>query len=260
MAISSFKRYEMKYLLSAQQFNALIPRLSLEMQPDAYCQGGKFYSIYNIYYDTVDDDLIRASLLKPYYKEKLRMRSYSAPLGQNDKVFLELKKKTGGIVHKRRAVMTLGEAEAFVQTGVRPASSDYINTQVINELAFFLNSNAVIPSVYIGYKRMAYFGKDDREFRLTFDFDIRTRREGLSLSNGCEGSPLLADDRFLMELKVPDVIPLWLARSFSELCIHKSSFSKYGEEFKDHCHNETLDTKRLITSNLYSIPPKLCAN
>jgi len=76
MAIKSFKRYEKKFLLTNQQYDALIPKLLDYMEPDHHCLDGKNYSIYNIYYDTIHSDVIRHSISKPYYKEKLRLRSY----------------------------------------------------------------------------------------------------------------------------------------------------------------------------------------
>ena len=110
MAIKSFQRYEKKFILNENQYNALIPILSKYMNPDKFCKFGQNYSIYNIYYDTDDNQIIRHSINKPYYKEKLRLRSYSIPTSKDDKVFLELKKKINGIVNKRRATLTLNEA------------------------------------------------------------------------------------------------------------------------------------------------------
>ena len=140
MAIKSFKRYEKKFLLNQQQYDVLVSKLSDYMEPDQHCLDGKNYSIYNIYYDTVHSDVIRHSISKPYYKEKLRLRSYKVPKKPTDKVFLELKKKINGIVNKRRVVLTLQEAKDFVERGVRPPSRDYMSEQVINEIGLLLKS------------------------------------------------------------------------------------------------------------------------
>ena len=79
MAIETFQRQEIKFLLNEVQYQALTEQLEQYMNPDPYCVGGKDYGIYNIYYDTPDDYLIRTSLAKPYYKEKIRLRSYMSP-------------------------------------------------------------------------------------------------------------------------------------------------------------------------------------
>lgn len=231
MAIASFKRYELKFLITREQYEAIIPKLLEHMKPDAFCRNGQDYSIYNIYYDTENDEIIRASLRRPYYKEKLRLRSYYSPTPPDGEVFLEIKKKTGGIVHKRRAVMTLREAEDFIEKGKRPAASTYINRQVISEIDFFLKQNKVHPAAYIGYRRRAFFGKDDKNFRITFDYNIQTRRTDICLEDPCAGENLLDEGQFLMEVKIPGAVPMWLAEALSGLQIYKTSFSKYGTEY-----------------------------
>ena len=64
---------------------------------DSYCENGEDYEIYSLYYDTKHHDLIRHSLSHPYYKEKLRVRSYRIPRSQQEPVFVELKKQIGGV-------------------------------------------------------------------------------------------------------------------------------------------------------------------
>lgn len=190
MAIKSFKRYEKKYLLTGEQYEKLIPRLLEYMKMDDHCVNNS-YSIYNIYYDTDDNSVIRHSISKPYYKEKLRLRSYKIPQSPSDKVFLELKKKINKIVNKRRAIITLEEAYNFLEFGERPKCTDFITEQVINEIEYYLSHTKVNPTIYIGYNRIAFFGKEDKDFRLTIDSKIITRREDLFLESGCHGTNIL---------------------------------------------------------------------
>lgn len=190
MAIKSFKRYEKKYLLTSEQYEKLIPRLLEYMKMDDHCVNNS-YSIYNIYYDTDDNSVIRHSISKPYYKEKLRLRSYKIPQSPSDKVFLELKKKINKIVNKRRAIITLEEAYNFLEFGERPKCTDFITEQVINEIEYYLSHTKVNPTIYIGYNRIAFFGKEDKDFRLTIDSKIITRREDLFLESGCHGTDIL---------------------------------------------------------------------
>ncbi len=244
MAIKSFKRYENKFLLNKEQYDALIPRLLEYMNPDEHCKLGKNYNIYNIYYDTTDNQVIRHSISKPYYKEKLRLRSYNIPKNPGDKVFLEIKKKIGSVVNKRRVVLTLEEANKFLELGERPKAKDYISEQVINEIEYYLRNNKVSPKVYISYSRKAFFGKEDRDFRVTFDSKIITRRDNLNLEKGNFGEELLEKDQYLMEIKILGAIPLWLVRVFSELSIYSTSFSKYGNEYKRYCSKKQNDDLR----------------
>lgn len=237
MAIKSFQRYEKKFIISDYQYRILIPRLLEFMEPDGYCKDGKTYSIYNIYYDTENDDVIRHSISKPFYKEKLRLRSYRNLRSEDEKVFLEMKKKINGIVNKRRVVLTLKEANNFLEEGIKPKFSDYVNQQVINEIEYYLKNNDIKPKVYISYVRSAFFAKDNKDFRLTFDTKILTRRDYLTLKEGSFGRDILGEGKYLMEVKILGAMPVWFTKILSELKIYNTHFSKYGNEFMDYCKN-----------------------
>lgn len=232
MITKSFKRYEIKYFVTPEQFETIKAELAKRMMPDKFCREGGSYMIYNLYFDTENDAIIRHSLDKPYYKEKLRMRSYTMPTCDEDIVFLELKKKIGGIVAKRRAVMTFAQATDFLEKGVAPELKTYEDRQVLAEISSFLNRYHVIPKVFISYERIAYFDKTDPELRVSFDSKILTRRSNVSLIAGDYGTELLDTDALLMEIKCGGTIPLWLCRLLSDMCIFKVNFSKYGTEYK----------------------------
>ena len=161
MAIEVFNRYEKKYMLDEHTFRRLLERINDYMEPDKYNLNGQFYSICNIYYDTDDNRLIRSSIEKPVYKEKLRMRSYGTPCGE-DKVFLEIKKKYNGIVNKRRTSIVLKDAYKYMESDVYPESDiQCINTQVLKEIDYFKKMYTLKPKVYLSYDRYAYFEKND---------------------------------------------------------------------------------------------------
>ena len=264
MAIQySFARYEKKYLLTPEQQALLLERLRERMTPDEYGA----YTLCNIYYDTDDWRLIRASLAGGGYKEKLRVRSYGVPAADGS-VFVELKRKCGGIVYKRRISVAAGTAEPLVlaSAGLTPAPScgpasrrcgssapgasglwtpDGASAgadvpaladcgQVGRELDWFERTYRAYPRVFIGYDRQALAGREDAGLRVTFDTNLRYRLDALDLRAGDHGAPLLPDDRILMEIKLPGVCPLWLSRSLSELDIRPASFSKYGVCYREH--------------------------
>lgn len=233
VAIEVFNRYEMKYMLDEATFHNLMEVLPEYMICDKYNQEGKFYTIANIYYDTKEDALIRASIEKPVYKEKLRLRSYGMA-GLDEEVFLEIKKKYKGIVNKRRTTLHLQEAYDLIELGKIPEITDSVNKQVLQEILYFLKCYPLEPKVYLAYDRLAYFGKKEWDFRITFDTNIRTRRKQVRLEYGTQGEALLPPGKWLMEIKSQTAIPLWFTRLLSEYGIHKTSFSKYGTEYKKH--------------------------
>ncbi len=225
----------MKFLINAEQFAAFQPFLEEYMRPDKFCLDGKEYGIYNIYYDTADDFLIRESLSKPYYKEKLRLRSYMSPAAPGDTVFLEIKKKIGGIVNKRRITLTLDEAMAYMEHGTPPElEGKYMQEQVFEEIEDFLRRYKVVPKEYVSYQRAAFFGKDDPDFRITFDREMIVRNYDVTLEKACYGDRIVPESERLMELKVGDSIPYWLANAIADLGLHKTSFSKYGNAYQMH--------------------------
>ncbi len=243
MAISTFARKEIKFLLNMEQYNGIMEVIDEYMNPDKYCIDGKEYGVYNIYYDTNDDFLIRESLSKPYYKEKIRLRSYYSPAKPDDIVFLEIKKKIGGVVAKRRVTMTLAEADEYLKTRKKPETSKYITQQVFTELDVFLNNYYVKPKQYISYQRRAFFGKDNKDFRLTFDRLITERRDNLTLSEPSYGSQIISADQRLMEVKISDSVPEWLINKLSELQIYKTSFSKYGKAYQTFIYNKIFENR-----------------
>ena len=238
MALKTFQRKELKYKITKEQYSKLIPKLLKKMDYDKYCVNGS-YTVCNIYYDTEGNDVIRYSISKPYFKEKLRLRSYGVPQDENSKVYLELKKKIDGIVNKRRASMTLKEAYDFIEKGIKPVSDNYFNQQVVKEISYYLSRHDVKPALILTYDRIALFDKENPSFRLTFDTNIQTRRTDLRLQSGAYGQQLLAPDEYIMEVKVIGGMPLWLSKAFSELKIARTSFSKYGTEYKKLTLNST---------------------
>lgn len=248
MAIEVFNRYEKKFLLTQNTYEKFIEMISEKMEPDSYSKDGGFYRICNIYYDTPSDELIRKSINSPVYKEKLRLRSYGTPQLE-DKVYLEIKKKYKGIVNKRRTTLTLNEAYTYLQTKKRPEYKPYMNKQVLNELDYFINNYDLQPKLFLSYDRRAYFSKDDRDFRLTFDTNIRCRREDVRLESGSYGELLLDEDVWLMEVKILKSAPLWFTEILSELKVYPASFSKYGTEYKNMILSK--EGEKIICLNQY---------
>lgn len=218
-----FERIEKKYLLNREKYNLLLEAIEPYMSVDSY---GK-HTIGNVYYDTDTYELISRSIEKPKYKEKFRVRSYGIPK-EEDKVFLEIKKKYKGIVYKRRVSMTLKEAEDYLEKGIKPQKEG----QILKEIDYFMSFYKLTPKVYLAYDRVAYFGKQNKDVRITFDHNIRSRQCNMSLAEGDYGTPLLDDYHYLMEIKVPGAMPLWLSKILSDLEIYPTSFSKYGNVYK----------------------------
>lgn len=218
-----FERYELKYQMNKKQQAAVLAAMEPYMVEDEYGHS----SIRNLYLDTPEYRLIRRSLEKPVYKEKVRVRSYG-PAGMGDSIFVELKKKYHSVVYKRR--LALPQEQALQCIAGEMAWPD---TQIGGELAYTMNFyQTLTPMVFLSYERDAYRDADGGSFRVTFDEEIRFRQEGLTLDSDTAGIPILGEGQVLMELKVAGGLPVWMARVLSEQKIYQTSFSKYGTAYQ----------------------------
>ena len=217
-----FERIEKKYLLDPIQKEQLFRKLESRLLPDDFGSS----RICNLYLDTEDYLLIRRSLEKPVYKEKIRLRTYGLP-GEGDMVYLEIKKKFRGIVYKRRIRLTMEEAMDYIVRGIPPRKEN----QIMREIDWFLKTYQPVPKAVVCYDRAAWQGIEDKELRFTFDEDIRYREIIPDLTRGDWGIPLLEKGMSLMEIKVPGSMPMWLSEMLADLEIYPLSFSKVGQGY-----------------------------
>lgn len=220
-----FKRYELKYLLTLAQKERVLAAMEPYMALDKYGRT----TIRNLYFDTDTYRLIRRSIEKPLYKEKLRIRSYSKADAEST-VFVELKKKYDKVVYKRRLPLPERDAMAWVN-GEAPCPVD---SQISREIDYVLRYyGGLRPSVYLSYEREAYYEKSGGDFRVTFDDNILCRTDGLSLCAEVGGDTILDTGLVLMEIKCSGGIPLWMVEVLSRERIYKTSFSKYGTAYRN---------------------------
>ncbi len=224
--IQSFNRRETKYLLTAEQAEAFLREAQDLLSRDKYGE----YTICNLYLDTDDFYFIEHSLDHPAYKEKLRVRSYGNA-DRDTKIFLEIKKKTKGVVYKRRIVIPFSEAEDYIEKGIRPPSLDgFVPNQIFEEIDYLIKKYNPEPKLYLAYDREAYFMTERPEIRITFDKNIRGRWDNITLTSD-ENTELLdtgVENYRVMEIKSGRAIPLEITEILSRLKIYPVSFSKYG--------------------------------
>ena len=225
MAVQTvFKRFELKYLLNAEQKERVLQAMEPYMTLDGYGRT----TIRNIYFDTDNYRLVRHSIEKPVYKEKLRIRSYRQA-EEDSTVFVELKKKYRKVVYKRRGSLPEKEAMEWV-SGRNRCRGD---SQIAGEVDYFLKYyQQLYPTVFLSYEREAYYSNDGSDFRVTFDDTVLCRQEDISLESEVYGTPLLPEGKVLMEIKCSGGIPLWMTYVLSEEHIYRTSFSKYGTAYK----------------------------
>lgn len=219
-----FERYELKYMLTLEQKEKILKTMKLYMTLDKFGRT----TIQNIYFDTEDYRLIRRSIEKPVYKEKLRVRSYGSAVNDGI-VFVELKKKYKKVVYKRRVSLPISEAMEWLCKN----RHCHLDTQIVDEIDYFLDYyKSLKPVLFLSYEREAFYSNDKSDFRVTFDENILCRQEDMSLISEAYGTSILPEGTVLMEIKCSGGIPLWMTHLLSEEHIYKTSFSKYGTAYK----------------------------
>lgn len=229
MTVTIFRRIEKKYLLNEDTYNKLMEQIKEHLEEDYYYKS----TICNIYFDNDNNDLIIKSLDKPLFKEKIRLRSYGIPTLDND-VYLEIKSKCYGIVNKRRIAIKLKD---FYNCLNKEFISD--NKQIADEINYYIKLNNLKPHIFLGYNRLSYYDKDNKDFRITFDTNIRSRYDDLRLEEGDAGKLLFNEKVYIMEVKVLGALPMWFVNILSSLNIYPESFSKYGNIYMKNFKEES---------------------
>lgn len=233
-----FKRIEVKYLLSLEQYAELKKRIMPYVTKDTFGE----YTIANVYFDNDNFHLVSRSLEHPLYKEKLRMRSYGVP-NDNSYVFFEIKKKYDDVVYKRRIRIQYRTLMDYLNKGIVPI--EFKDDSSFKEIQCLMKEYSLVPKVYLAYDREAYFTNENQNFRITFDSNIRYRFYDPTLTQGDYGEKLLASGYRVLELKTDNVIPLWLVKILNELKIYHTSFTKYGKAYEKYRENNAFLKKEI---------------
>lgn len=222
-----FSRSEKKYLISYATAETLIHMLKSDLAQDK--RGSTL--IRNLYLDTPDLRLIRRSMEKPFYKEKLRIRTYGEITGPEHEAFLEIKKKLKGQVHKRRLALPLGEVEGFIQ------GRAVYDSQIGRELAWSIQSYSPLqPAISVVYDRCAYaYPGLEGTVRITIDCNVAAKAgnkgDFFAPIDDTVYTTLLPENHCIMEVKALGGLPLELVKALSALEIYPASFSKVGTAY-----------------------------
>ena len=227
MAIEIFCRKEQKYLITRQQYERLVEKLGDYMRNDKNGDDGT-YAVNSLYFENEEKQIYFETKNKLQYRQKLRLRVY----GETDAAgtaFFEVKQKHNNVVNKRRLTLSLAEAYRYLEksSGGELDEFDVSNLQVLKEIDYFRNYYQLRPEMIISYDRHALHGIDDADLRLTFDFNLRCRKEDLRLENGGYGKHFIDPNLVVLEVKVDHSVPLWLARILQELDCEQRSASKF---------------------------------
>lgn len=236
---AKFQRVEIKYLITKTKLKELLVDLKEYLEEDDFPTS----TIGNIYYDTDDYRMIRESLEKPLYKEKLRLRTYHQINSDDSEVFIEIKKKFQKVVYKRRISASLLDSYKYLSS----ISNDIEESQIKQEIDYLKERyQNLLPKMYIYYDRYSMKDKLKEGVRITVDHNILYREYDLELNKGIYGNNLIDKDMVIMEIKVEQAFPIWLSEILAKHKIFKSSFSKYGTAYRKIRENGGINYERTL--------------
>ena len=230
-------RFELKYVLSLAERDALLAHFPGRILPDTLGGPTGCYPVVSLYCDSADRKCYWDAWRGVPSRRKLRLRLYGTKDGAiPSATFLEIKHRDGGEGAKRRVQLPLEQAIAWVNGSAAPETS-VAEARVLAEARRLIADEGFRPACVIRYDRQAYrlVGADGREqLRLTFDQAIRTRFEDLTPRVEDErcAMPVLAAGLCLMEVKGATSAPYDFAAHLSARGIFPRSFSKYSESVR----------------------------
>ena len=228
-----FRRIEKKYILDEKQYMLFKKSINENMVEDEYGVS----TICNIYFDSEQYELVQHSITKPVFKDKIRLRSYNVP-NLESKIYLEIKRKYDGVVSKRRIEMMLKDFYKYMNN-----KNAIEANQVKKELDYYFKHYELEPKMFLSYYREAFYGKEDRDLRITFDNNIIARDYDLNIEKGNYGVNILDKNKYIVEIKTLGAMPMWLVKVLDELQISPAGFSKYGEAYTQlvlNCYEQVI--------------------
>ncbi len=225
--IKRFNRFELKYIITAEERDALVPAILQQMRPDLAASPSGAYTVASLYYDTADRAFMRAKIEGIKFRRKLRIRRYGQLVGDDPEVAVEIKQRINRTTQKRRLFVPLSVAYALC-AGVESGLADAGDLKVAGEVIFLSRALTLYPTCVVGYVRQAYVGGPyEPGLRITFDHALwaKVAKEGLSTS--VPRHALLRPDVVVMEVKANNAVPMWLAHLLARHRCPLRRYSKY---------------------------------
>lgn len=217
---SRFNRFELKYLLAADEGRAFLQSIDSYLVEDP--NGAQGYDVHSLYYDSSALNCYWEKIDGVKVRRKLRLRTYGELDPETGEVFLEIKERVDRIVRKRRTKVSLSRIEALL------AGEDSLDDAVVGEAVHFAASYGLEPTLVVSYRRLARLGAFDPGLRITLDTQLRCRRDDLDLRHlDAPSVPITSPEFAILEIKFNEVVPLWLTVAVARFEARLRRVSKY---------------------------------
>ncbi|MFX1445368.1 MAG: VTC domain-containing protein [Promethearchaeota archaeon] len=229
-----FNRFEIKYQISMIQKNILSRQIHPFMELDPYVNNNHNYEVRSVYFDSPFRKSFFEKINGVGIRVKLRIRYYpDFQNGNQEFVFLELKKKINENVSKSRILVPFLDAFEIIDNSTEKAKNFYNKATnedkiKLKEMWYLFNRYNLKPICVVCYNREPYMDKMENRFRLTFDTNVRVRYFDFDLHSG-EGSKYVVPPNLcIMEIKFNNFIPNWIIKIFQKNNIIQEKTSKFA--------------------------------
>ena len=210
--IRTFNRYELKYIVHARDYHAIVKDLRHFLAPDPHGDADGFYRVVSLYYDSPDHSAYWSKVEGLKYRRKLRLRIYPGEDIRKVEVgFVEIKQRINRTVQKRRVILPLADARRLCTADEIDTRLDPGDARTASEIAYLVRAQQLRPQAVVSYRRRAYMGgRFERGMRLTFDMQLKGRIHALQVDEIANDRYFMPPDWMIMEVKVNERIPDWM--------------------------------------------------
>ncbi len=225
-----FQRFEFKYYLPKNKADKIIPAFLAHMEWDPYIQGtGRdFYEVNSLYFDSSNFGCFWDKESGIADRKKLRLRFYGQEINDKTPVFVEIKRKKDALVIKDRIKLEAADCfnNVFDEKLLGLLSKDQENN-FLQELVWFKKRNVMRPKLFVSYNRKALISKMDKRFRVTFDYNIKTKLLNDFKDYSCNNLKEVYPNGLILELKYNNILPAWFQQIIQKYQLQRIAFSKY---------------------------------
>ena len=229
------QRHEAKYIITEAQAAEIRRYCMGHLPPDPHsaCWPDHQYPILSVYLDSPARELLRNTLDRRVNRYKLRVRTYRRYNAPSDGLaqFLEIKRKSHGVVHKRRARVTPALAEELLSRehlGFDGRGEyDALTRMNMDEFLRLCSRIDAGPVIGVSYLREAYEGYSAERIRITLDRGLHYGFPAPPGSRLRESWWPTDTGGVILEVKFTNTYPFWVADMLRRVEVLRRGVCKY---------------------------------
>lgn len=225
-----FQRFEFKYILSWQEYREIRAHLKRYVVLDGFARQARrnFYEVISLYYDSPKFYFYNEKNDGIKNRKKIRLRTYCVDGKMTDHIFFEIKRKSDAVISKDRFLVPSGAYGDFVGKGEISGDANFLDhnaRRIMEEYEYERSLRSLRPSLLVSYSREPYLGRFNKNFRVTFDYNIKGKasRDLLDITNCRE----VLVDNVVMEVKFNGKLPYYIREIIERYDLQRTSYSKY---------------------------------